>query len=278
MSSAYFKCLEKQKFGCCGGLCRSNKERKNTRLVWVGVAVTTMMSHSSVLSACGLVHTSIYQLCNKNQVKRNSNQVDQSFQPVCGLNHPDLEEFEVCVLANAAKPFSNCSTFPTPLDIPPPFVLDSPQQNCGSPHILSPFSSFPFEVLTRSPTLDTWVNSNSQHVLIASVEHDSLSSSACASSRTANSSSSSSLCECVSFSSLRAGDCEDNSPQGLTPVPPLLQLFLQSTALGCSTYRATQCFVFLLRSRGLPHLMPVYHLMAFQAISKSHTEFSTVGV
>lgn len=145
----------------------------------------------------------------------------------------------------------------------PPFVLDSPRQNCGSPHIVS-LSSSPFEELTRAPTLDTWANGNSPHVFITSVEHNSLSSSACASSRTANGSISCSLCEGVSLSSVRAGDGEDNSPQGPTPVPsPLLSssdsafsqlhwvLYKQSNAV------FSLVVFFLLRSSGLPHLMLV---------------------
>lgn len=150
MSSAYLKCLEKQKLGSFSGLCSSNKETKNTHFVWVGVGVTTTMSHSSVLSAWGLLLTSIQQSFNQNEIKRNSNQVIRAVNWFGGFVRQNLaaESFWYWVVWSLVFWQTQQNHFPTvqlfqlpSTSLLPPFVLDSPRQNCGSPHIASLFSS-----------------------------------------------------------------------------------------------------------------------------------------
>lgn len=139
----------------------------------------------------------------------------------------------------------------------------------------------PFEKLTQYSDYRYMRARNSSRVIISSVESASLSSGACASSRTAYSSSACRLCGCVNFSHLlRLLSAKKPLCKPLTH--RLFSKSASSSHLQGSGSQAEHCgvlFYTMPGSGGLPHPMLAFHLMSFQAMFRfTDAEFSKAGI
>lgn len=141
--------------------------------------------------------------------------------------------------------------------------------------------SSPFEKLTQYSDYRYMRARNSSRVITASVESASLSTGACASSRTAYSSSACRFCECVNFSHLLRLLTAKKPP-----CKPLTHRLFSKSASSShpqgSGSRAEHCSVLFYTmpgSRGSPRLMLALHLMSFQAMLRfTDAEFSKARI